>query len=620
MSEDDQRLFGGVLPLDDVESGSIELAGRLAELIDRLRHALDALSTPKTIDMWAAEIADAADSLASTSQRDAWQRSELQRILDDVVTEATVAGTVHTTTLDLREVRALMAERLQGRPTRANFRTGNLTICTLVPMRSVPHRVVCLLGMDDGVFPRKAPRDGDDLILDDAHVGDRDPRTEDRQMLLDALLAATDRFIVAYTGNDERTNVPRPAAVPVGELLDVIDETVRAGGGPARERIMVRHPLQPFDPRNFTLGALGRAQPWSFDKVTLEGARALTGERREAGPFLEGPLPAAPAALLEVDDLVRFAQHPVRAFLRQRLGVRLGDYSDELDDALPVELDKLEEWGVGQRLLDSRLAGVEIGAAIAAEIARGGLPPGELARPVIAAVRPIVDDIAGHAQALFPESSEPGSVDVKVTLEGGRTLSGTVPGVCGDMLRTATYSRVNARHRLASWVRLLALTAAHPERPFEAVVLGRAISGAPDHARVTNARIGSLGRDPAERRAAALGHLATLVDLYDRGMREPLPLACRASAAYAQAVAAGKNAEAAATREWESTWNYPKEDVDLEHQLAFGGARTLAQLLEQPPDPEEAGDGWDAAQPTRFGRYACRLWEGLLSVETLEHR
>ena len=98
----------------------------------------------------------------------------------------------------------------RGRPTRANFRTGHLTICTLVPMRSVPHRVVCLLGLDDGVFPRKSPRDGDDLMLDDPHVGDRDPRTEDRQLLLDALLAATDRLIVTYTGNDERTNLAKP--------------------------------------------------------------------------------------------------------------------------------------------------------------------------------------------------------------------------------------------------------------------------------------------------------------------------------------------------------------------------------------------------------------------------
>src|ERR687890_1004825 len=129
----------------------------------------------------------------------------------------------------------------------SNFRTGHLTICTLHPMRSVPHRVVCLLGLDDAVFPRKAPRDGDDLLLDDERVGERDPRAEDRQLLLDALMAAQERLLITFTGNDERTNAPRPPAVPVGELLEVADRTVRtADGRPAREHVVVRHPLQPF--------------------------------------------------------------------------------------------------------------------------------------------------------------------------------------------------------------------------------------------------------------------------------------------------------------------------------------------------------------------------------------
>ena len=232
MTEDDQRLFGGVLPLDDVESGAIDLAGRLAELVARLHGAVDALNTPRTVPEWAAALADAADALTSTAQRDAWQRAELQRLLDDVVNEA--AG--HAGVLEPAEVRALLAERLQGRPTRANFRTGHLTICTLVPMRSVPHRVVCLLGLDDGTFPRKTPRDGDDLMLDDPRIGERDSRTEDRQLLLDALLAATDRLIVTYTGHDERTNLARPPAVPVGELLDVVGRERRRRASAAAVR------------------------------------------------------------------------------------------------------------------------------------------------------------------------------------------------------------------------------------------------------------------------------------------------------------------------------------------------------------------------------------------------
>ena len=185
-------------------------------------------------------------------------------------------------------------------------------------------------------------------MLRDPHVGDRDSRTEDRQMLLDALMAATDRLIVTYTGKDERTNTPRPPAVPVGELLDVVDATARVDGWrPARDRVLVQHPLQPFDPRNFMRGELVPGRHWGFDRVTLQGARALGAPRTAARAVPRRPAARAHTPLVELDDLVRFAEHPVRAFLRQRLGIMLGDFNDEVGDALTVELDQLEQWGVG---------------------------------------------------------------------------------------------------------------------------------------------------------------------------------------------------------------------------------------------------------------------------------
>jgi exodeoxyribonuclease V gamma subunit len=602
MTEDEQRLFHRVLPLDDVESGAIELAGRVAELLDRLHAAVDALSDPKPVQEWAAVIAGAADALTATSPRDAWQRAELQRLLDDVVGEA--AG--HATALHLHEVRALLADRLRGRPTRTNFRTGHLTVCTLVPMRSVPHRVVCLLGLDDGSFPRKSPRDGDDLMLDDPHVGERDARTEDRQLLLDALMAATDRLIVTYTGNDERTNLPRPPAVPVGELLDVVDRTARAPEGPARDHVIVRHPLQPFDQRNFTLGELVPGRVWSFDQVTLDGARALNAERPQPGPFLSGPLPDLDTSVIELADLVRFVERPVRAFLRQRLGIRLGDFCDEIEDALPVELDGLGRWNVGRRLLEARLAGVEPRTAVLAEIARGTLPPGRLGKPEIERVQPTVEDIVAAAPA-----GESGSLDVKVALPRGRTLGGTVPDLAGDTLRTVTYSRVNARHRLAAWVRLLALTAAHPGRRFEAVTVGQSQDR---DLRITVARI------PALDAATALEHLDVIVDLYERGMREPAPLACLTSAAYADAARRGADPVAAARAEWEGSHTRPGEKADAEHQLVLGGSPAFEELVTPRPRADEQGPWWDADEPRRFGRWARRLWDGLLQHEEIDHR
>ena len=252
-----------------------------------------------------------------------------------------------------------------------------------------------------------------------------------------------------------------------------------------------------------------------------------------------------------------------------------------------------------------------------AEIARGALPPGELARPTLARIGGVVGLLADAANALGP--GEPGSLDVNLALPDGRTLAGTVTGVWGDTIRTVSYSRVRPRDRLRAWVRLLALSAARPERRFESVVIGRARADA-RWAGVTVARIPPLADTPQDRRQTALEHLAVLLDLYDRGMREPLPLASDASAAYAQAVAAGEDGEAAARAAWETVFRYDKEDRQPEHMLVYGDAVPLSRLMAEPPRADERGPGWEDGETTRFGRYAVRLWRGLLAVEGLSDR
>jgi exodeoxyribonuclease V gamma subunit len=326
----------------------------------------------------------------------------------------------------------------------------------------------------------------------------------------------------------------------------------------------------------------------------LEGAQALTRERAARRPFLRAPLLPRERGPIALDDLVKFVEHPTRAFLRQRLGISVGDYENEVSDGLPVELDALEQWGVGQRLLDASMAGTDGRTAIRAEIARGTLPPGQLGRPVVKDIWQDVAEIAAAARTLIGAAPEPRSVDVKLDL-GWHRLTGTVAGVRGSLLTTVTYSRVNPRHRLAAWVRLLALAATGGR--FEAATIGRARTSAHHHARITVARLAALEQ------AAALEQLAVLLDLYERGMREPLPLACRTSAAYAS----GGDARA----EWESD-RFPKEDRDPEHELVLGAEVPFAGLLAASPGPDER---WIVGEMTRFGQYALRLWGGLLSHE-----
>jgi exodeoxyribonuclease V gamma subunit len=118
--------------------------------------------------------------------------------------------------------------------------------------------------------------------------------------------------------------------------------------------------------------------------------------------------------------------------------------------------------------------------------------------------------------------------------------------------------------------------------------------------------------------AAALDHLGVLLDLYDRGMREPAPLACLTSAAYAAAARDGDDPAAAARQVWEGSYRVPGEAAEPEHELVLGGAVPFDDLLRERAREGEHGPWWDASEPRRFGRWARRLWDGLLQVEVLE--
>ncbi|MDT7575818.1 MAG: exodeoxyribonuclease gamma subunit, partial [Pseudonocardiales bacterium] len=606
MSEDDERLVGGALPLDDVDSGDIDLVGRFTELLRRVRDAVTDLVTQRPIGGWVDALNRAADLLLATRPDDDWQRSQLDQLLADVLSEAGTAG--ERLPLRLAEVRDLLADRLRGQPTRAAFRTGELTMCTLVPMRSVPHRVICIVGLDDGAFPRGGSPDGDDILVRARHVGDHDRRAEDRQLLLDAVLAAGDALVITYSGADIRTNEELPPAVPVNELLDVIDATVAtADGSPARAQVVRHHPLRPSDPRCFIPGHLGTPGPWGFDPMMLAGAHAASGPAVAPGPFLPTPLPPYGEQIVALNDLVTFVTHPVRAFLRQRLGLSLRTDDDRPIDALAVELDSLAAWGVGNRLLSSLLAGADIDQLCAAELARGLLPPGALGRTALDAARVRAKSISDEAAAVAdgPRSS----LEVDIALPGGRRLVGTVADVVGDVVRATTFSRLKARERLVGWVRLLAVSAAHPQRCLSSATVGWGRNGP------TTIGINPLGETPQSRSQRAAELLAVVVDLRDRGMREPLPPYCATSHRYATAVRSGHDfPDADADKFWTSEYKWNKEDKDPEHVLVLGGVVPFAEVLAAPPAADENGPGWENSETTRFGRLARRLWDPILDT------
>ncbi|MEJ2870082.1 exodeoxyribonuclease V subunit gamma [Actinomycetospora sp. OC33-EN08] len=591
MSGDEQVWLDSALPLDEVDSRDADLVGRLAEFVDRVADVLGRLRGEQPLGAWLDALTLALDALTATVPADVWQLTQARAVLAEVRGSAGSSGAADPPPLTLHDVRAVLSDHLAGRPTRANFRTGTLTVATLLPMRSVPHRVVCLLGLDDQVFPRDTRTDGDDVLAREPRVGERDAAAEDRQLLLDAVMAATERLVVVHSGADERTGAPRPPAVPVGELLDTLDATATVGGRPAREHVVRRHPLHPFAPANFRTTGPG-ARPFSFDATACDGARALVSGRTAAPVFLESRLPARPAAEVDLADLVRFVEHPVRAFLRQRLALVAHGEEEEPDEALPVEPDSLARWAIGERLLADRLAGHDVTACMEAERRRGSLPPGRLGVRLLRSVGRQAEELRRAAEPLWAEPAR--DLTVSVRLDDGTLVVGTVPGVRGSTLAAVSFSRLAPKHRAAAWVQLVALAAAHPDRSFSATTIGKGGQDSP------TARATITGLDPVYARAV----LADLVALHAEGMREPLPLFAKCSERYVgeRGRRTTKQAFDTARREWSGRFG---EAGDPAHVLVWGPDRPLDDV---------AGPA-GAVESTRFGELAVRFWKPLREAE-----
>ena len=393
--------IGGVAPFG-VDSGDSELLGSFAFVLGRLAdlagHGVDG---DRTAGGWVAALRRAADDLFAAPDRAGWLFEALDRVLADVVEGAASSRRGSDVALELVDVRRLLQDRLDREPGRPDYFRGGVTVTSMASLRWVPFRIVCVLGLDQDAAGSSTP-DAADLMAAAPQIGDPDPRSESRQALLEVVLAAGDHLLVVRDGRDLRSNHPVPQVVPAAELFDAVVSLVAEPDRPSvRETLEVAHPRHPFDDACLVRDELVEGLVWSYSGRDLEAAGRRRGRPLARVPFLGRPLEGGDDddGVVELEELRSFLRDPVGTFVQRTLGARLPRRAEEVDDVLPVELDGLETFRVGQELLDARAKGLDDRVWREVERTRGTLPPGVLEERLFADLSAEVDRMIVEGRA-----------------------------------------------------------------------------------------------------------------------------------------------------------------------------------------------------------------------------
>ena len=320
--------FDDIAGWDDIGGLDAELAGVLAALLARLRAWAESAQVPTTPLEWVKRFRGLlVDFSKPVDDADRQLLQALEAALGDWLTACDDAG--FDAPLPLEIAREAWQQALDAPHLSQRFRAGGVTFCTLLPLRAIPFEVVCLLGMNDGDYPRRSPRSDFDLMAlpGTARPGDRSRQGDDRQLMLEALLSARRVLYISWAGHSARDNSEQPPSVLVSQLRDYL----AAGWGQAAlmERT-TQHPLQPFSRRYFEGDAalFTHSREW---RAAHESRSPVEGEPdRDDARLPEFALPSGPAATLAT--LGSFVRHPARSFLRERLGVVFERAADDVPD------------------------------------------------------------------------------------------------------------------------------------------------------------------------------------------------------------------------------------------------------------------------------------------------
>ena len=511
-------LFDGISAYEQVQGLDAELAGQLAGFIDCLIAYREQLAQPQTVAAWTDILNQLLDDFFSVevegelvlkSIRDNLHR--LHEQLEDAGYQTLITPTVLTQYLQ---------DKLSGERVSQRFLAGQVNFCTLMPMRSIPFKVVCLLGMNDGSYPRNIAPEGFDLMNGRTKPGDRSRRDDDRYLFLEAIQSAQEVLYISYVGRSIQDNAEKVPSVLVSELVEYCQQGYCMAGDEAlsvdesavriKQHLIYHHPLVPFSPTAFCGANASYAAEW-LPAAAREGEASnefqLTALDAE-------PLEAGQSLILELAELQRFWRLPVRYFFNRRLKVFFEPPMGVIEDDEPFVLNGLENYLMRDELLalllDAKVnhrSEDEVFASFAAEQkAAGNLPVAVFGELDLEATRV---EVVSLADTIFPLVNRPlddHEVDIAFLVDGHEVrLQGWLKQRYQSGLVRYRSGKIRAQDQLTSWFDHLCLAAS-----------GR---GQPTHLIGTDKHLVLLTIDAEQ----ALIYLQDVIELYYHGLNQPLP-------------------------------------------------------------------------------------------------
>ncbi|MDD5415194.1 MAG: exodeoxyribonuclease V subunit gamma [Smithellaceae bacterium] len=549
MPDEEGRLFNGKLPYDEMEGSGTQTLGKLVEYIDRVSAIADSLTRPRTLVDWQDQCRKLLADFITADEDTARELATVNGVLADMAELAEQAGFAEK--VELGVVRAWLTARLDQEEKGLGFMTGGVTFCAMLPMRSIPFRVVALIGMSDGAFPRQNRSPGFDLIARNPRRGDRSLRDEDRYLFLESILSARDCFYISYVGQSIKDNGTIPPSVLVSELIDAVDRAFTAGEHvKIEDHLVTRHRLQAFSREYFTDGS-------RLFSYSAENCAALDEKRngpKEAAAFLTTPLAAPADEWKEVSlaKLLRFFDNPAKFFLENRMGIRLEDLVAPLEEREPFSVEGLESYNLKKELLEIVLKGGPVHDFLSVARCRGIVPPARHGEMVFENAATEVEGFARKLQDEFGDKIPLAPLDFELDLAGFR-LTGRLERIWPERIIRYRCAKLKAKDRLRAWIEHLLLNAVKK-------------GGYPRETSLIMTD-GADAFGPVEDAAAIL---RDLLDLYRQGLTAPLRFFPASAMAYADKE---KWELSRARAKWEDGFNdIPGEGRDPYFKLCFGQA------------------------------------------------